>query len=114
MSLEEVMSKIKPGQTTNAVDAVMKLMDEQSALMHTEINQPQLMNALLIMRQFCLEKNYPKSAKFWETLYKAQVVHMVTYKRQRPKELVKVLTATMAAFGLNENKEKSGWLGTKK
>lgn len=91
----------------------MKLMDENSALMHTEINQPQIMNAILIMRQFCMEKNYPKSAAFWETLYKAQVVHMVTYKRQCPKELVKVLTAAMATLGINQE-EKSGWLGNKK
>lgn len=110
MSIETALQGLEGGEESTAVDVAMKLLDKESAVMHTEIKNPSIMNALLIARMFCTVKNRPKCAEFFKTLYEAQVLHMVSYKRQRPKEIVKVLTSQLMALGLDTEKKK-GLLG---
>lgn len=106
MSIEKSLEGLIGSGEENAITAVLKLLDKESAVMHTEIKSPAIMNALVIAEMFCSTKNRPKCAEFFKLLYNAQIVHMVSYKRQRPKELVKVLTSQMLALGLEQDKKK--------
>lgn len=90
----------------------MKLLDPKNAILHSEINNVSLMNALAVLINFCETRRCPEAADMWRVLYNSLVLHMIPHKRKRSKEIVEITKELMSFYGLKESKDrdKSGWL----
>lgn len=120
MSLEKALEGLTGSDQATPTDVAMQLLDEKSALMHTEIRNVKMMNMLKLVIAYysakvCKEpgKGWEKPLSFFETLYQANVVHMVPYKRKRAKEVGELFAPLMAMYGMQPENGKGGLFGGK-
>lgn len=113
-ALEKALKGLGSSSDATPTDVAMKLLDEESALMHTEIRNVKMMNELKLAVVYYNQKGWTKCESFFATLYNANIVHMVTYKRQRPKEIAKMFSALQAMYGMPTSEGRSGLFGGSK
>lgn len=106
MSLEKALQGLTSSATTNATEVTKELLNEKSAMMHTEIRNVKMMNALKVAAFHAKSIGWEKHKDFWELLHTINVVHMIPYKRQRAKEVKEILKAQIAALGIETEKKK--------
>lgn len=110
MSLEKALAGLTASSEVTPTDVAMKMLDPSNAIMHTEINNPKVMNALLIAKLRAEEKGRLKIAKHWQQCYDAIVINMVSHKRKREGAIVKMFASLMAMFNQNGQQERKGGL----
>lgn len=113
-TLGEALEKLVSTDEVTPTDVALKMLDPKDAVMHTEIRNVGVMNALHIMHKHRERQNRTLTSEFWKDLYDDNVLHMVSYKRQRSKELVKMFASIMALFGVPGDKNKDSLFGSKK
>lgn len=118
-TLGNALAKLTGSASKTPTDVAMQTLDIESAWATTEIRNVKMMNMLKLVIAYYTGKvavdegdkqKWSLPLSFFETLYDANIQHMVPYKRQRIKELVKLFAPIMAMFGMDPNADKKGGL----
>lgn len=110
MSLEKALAGLTASSEVTPTDVAMKMLDPDNAIMHTEINNPRVMIALLIAKMRAEQKGRLRIANHWQQCYDAIVINMVSHKRKREGAIVKMFASLMAMFQQGGQEQRKGGL----
>lgn len=121
MSLGDSLAKLIGQQQPTAVDVAMKLLDPTDVVMHTEINNPRVLNQVAVMIAYCHQKECPNDLEgkevgyeeqFWRTIYNSALLHMVSYKRKR-EGVMERMFASLQTWLMGNGQQQTGQIKVK-
>lgn len=111
-TLEKTLSQLMSDDEGTPVDVLMKMLDPQDAVMHTDIKAPGVMTAIDVMIAHREAQNHTRSAEAWKRLKEGCILYQVSKDRKREKAMVKMFAGMAAMAGYPaQNEQKGGLFG---
>lgn len=113
--IENIIEALTVTSEANMGEVARDMLNPDLAIMHGEINNPEVENSIKLVidynQKFNVEKILDPVIGLWETIYKARILHSVPLKRKRAGEMERMFAPFLGAMGIQAQVKKGFWGG---